>query len=145
MKYRIMDKKTETFDHPVLAMINSNMQEEPETELWEFEDGSDVANRIAKPKATLHQLQVFAIRCALEVCTEQFFVDWANRWLNTGEFRRNVLLDFKSYYAATNSALYAVHAVLDGDCLPLAWAFAVQANPDLDYVAILERVLEEEE
>ena len=67
-------------------------------------NSNEVANRIAKPKATLHQ--IFAIRCALEVCTEQFFVDWANRWLNTGEFRRNVLLDFKSYYAATNSALY---------------------------------------
>ena len=90
------------YEHPLIAIVMCPIHAAfDEMRLWEAE-GEIVAREgqlkcgvktlttvreIPVPEITLEQRVRFAIACAMEVCQEEYFVQWAQKWLS-GEDRR---------------------------------------------------------
>jgi hypothetical protein len=89
------------YEHPLLAVLLNPIHADYEDPiLWECEgevalrDGQlkcgcvelTTVRQVELPVVTTEQRVKFGILCALEVCQEPGFVEWANKWLN-GEDR----------------------------------------------------------
>ncbi len=112
--------------------------------------------QIPVPQFTTEQLVEIAIRCAMKVCTDGKFQEWALNWI-TGK-NRTANAACAAYaannaayaanaatYAAANAATYAAanaaaYAAADA---ARAAAYAIYAAADVDLIAIIREVIKQ--
>lgn len=160
------------YEHPLIAIVLCPIHAAfDELRLWEAE-GEIVAREgqlkcgvktlttvreIPVPEITLEQRVRFAISCALEVCQEEYFVQWAQKWLNGEDrrkdrawLRRGETKAAEAAWAAAGSAAevkeyeetgYANWRIGGMVKAALAAQIAAQVRSELNFVYLIEQVL----
>jgi len=99
--------------------------------------------KIEKPILTTEQRVEIGIRCALEVHKEKGFIEWAKKWLS-GEDRSGAAAGAAARAAWAAGAAGAVDAASWAAARAAEAAGAVDADPNLNIIAIIRQVVEKE-
>ena len=97
--------------------------------------------QIERPAVSTEQKVAFGIFCALEVCTEPGFVEWAHKWLDGSDRSPAAALAVyaAAYNAAYNNAAYAANAA---NAAYAAATYAARVDKQIDFATLAHKAME---
>jgi len=137
------------YTHPLLAvLLNPIHADFKSPKLWEAEASGEIINKPLKsgcktlttireiplPKISRVQRVAFGILCTKEVCKNEVWNKWADKWLS-GEDRSNESANAADYANAASYDAYAAdYAAADA-------ADAADANKSINFIALAEKAM----